>query len=128
MNNLNNFIAQTPITLPGEIEGFGTYGLEGTVDPASSPSIFNNFFSTIIGILTVIAGIWFFFLLVTGGIQWISSGGDKGKIEEARQKITMGIIGIAIVVAALFVADIVGRILGFPGILNPGSYIESLAP
>lgn len=48
----------------------------------------------------LVAGLATFMYLVYGGIQWISSGGDKGKLEEARSKITNGIVGLAIVASA----------------------------
>ena len=48
----------------------------------------------------LVAGLATFMYLVYGGIQWIMAGGDKGKLEEARNKITNGIIGLAIVASA----------------------------
>ena len=119
-------IAQQQIDDGGEIfRGFGEYGLVGQA-PSTAPTIFNSFLSSIIGLLTVVAGIWFFFVLLTGAIMWIGAGGDKGKVVEARQRITMGLIGIAVVVAALFIADVVGGLLGFPQILDPGGFIQDL--
>jgi hypothetical protein len=123
-----SLLAQSQINDNGWIfRGFGSYGLE-TQAPGQAPSIFNSFLTSTIGILTVIAGIWFFFVLITGAIMWIGAGGDKGKVAEARQRITMGIIGMVVVVAALFIADIVGGLLGFPDILDPGSLIQVLGP
>ena len=121
----NILIAQQVIPDSGEIRGFGEYGLEDRL-ASGAPTIFNSFLSSIIGLLTLIAGIWFFFVLLTGAIMWIGAGGDKAKVMEARQRITMGLIGIAVVVAALFIADIVGGLLGFPQILDPGGFIQNL--
>jgi hypothetical protein len=111
----------------GFIRGIGEYGIESG-SPGTAPTRFNSFLSNIIGLLTIIAGIWFFFVLIIGAIQWIGAGGDKTKVVEAKQKITMGLIGITIVVAALFIADIVGGLLGFPQILDPGGFIDTLGP
>ncbi|MGD8744552.1 MAG: hypothetical protein PVJ52_03095 [Candidatus Woesebacteria bacterium] len=124
---MNDLIAQQEYPIGEELEGFGNYGLEGR-NPAQAGSIFNEFISNIIGILTLIAGVWFFFVLITGAIAWISAGGDKGKVAEARQRITMGLVGIAVVVAAIFIVDIVGNLLGFPQILDPASLIQTLSP
>jgi hypothetical protein len=123
----NQISQKISATLPGNIRGFGEYGLEGR-GAGESPTIFNNFFTRLIGILTVIAGIWFFFVLMTGGIQWISAGSDKAKVESARQKITIGIVGLVVVIGAIFIADIIGRFLGFGGITNPGALIPYLSP
>jgi hypothetical protein len=50
--------------------------------------------------IILVAGLATFGYLIYGGVQWIMSGGDKGKLEEARSKITNGIIGLAIVASA----------------------------
>lgn len=57
---------------------------------------FQRSFSAII----LVAGLATFMYLVYGGIQWIMAGTNKGKLEEARNKITNGIIGLAIVASA----------------------------
>lgn len=89
---------------------------------------FNEIVSNIVGILTLVAGIYFFFVLIIGALKWISSNGNKGKIEEAKQTLTTGLIGITVVVAAIFLVEVVGRILGFTNILNPANLIDTLGP
>jgi hypothetical protein len=49
-----------------------------------------------------------------GGIEWITSGGDKGKTESARNKITAAVIGLVILAASW---AILGLVLQF---LNAG--------
>ena len=46
--------------------------------------------------------------LIQGGIQWIASGGDKQRIDQARLKLTYAVIGLVIVFAAFFLVNIVG--------------------
>lgn len=53
--------------------------------------------SNIVGVFLTIAALAAFFFLVWGGIMWITAGGDKGKIEEARNRITQAVIGLTIV-------------------------------
>jgi hypothetical protein len=53
----------------------------------------------IIQIGFIIGVLDFFFVLLTGAIQWISSGGDKQALEGARGKITNAIIGLVILFA-----------------------------
>lgn len=48
----------------------------------------------------VIAAILVFTFLIWGGIQWITSGGDKAKTQEARDRITAAMVGLAVVAAA----------------------------
>lgn len=65
----------------------------------------------------LVAGLATFMYLAYGGVQWIMSGGDKGKLEEARSKITNGIIGLAIVASAWAVYKLVDYFFGI-GIAN----------
>ena len=58
------------------------------------------YISNIVGIVLIIASIVTFFYLAYGGLMWILSGGDKGKVEEARNRITNAIVGLAIVAAS----------------------------
>lgn len=121
---LSALLAQTRVSNLGEFRGFGTLGLKEGVFSAA-PSIFNQVLSAIIGIMTVSAGIYFIFLFITGGIQYLTSGGDKAATEAARGRITMAVTGLVIVVAAVFIIDVIGTILGFD-ILNPGEFVLNL--
>ena len=121
---MNYLLAQTQQNIGTPITGIGTYG---------NPGIFafdrlTTILTVIIGLLTLIAGIWFVFLLITGGIAWMTSGGDKGKLADARQRMISGAIGLAIVVAALFLAEIFGGLIGFPNILDIGGTLNSISP
>lgn len=78
--------------------------------------------SNAIGVALIIAGILVFVFLVWGGIQWITSGGDKGKTEEARSRITAALIGLAVVAAAWAVMLLVQYFFGLD-VLGGGSTI-----
>lgn len=71
-----------------------------------------------IAIALIVAGILVFVFLVWGGIQWILSGGDKAKTEEARNRITAALVGLAIVAAAWAVMQLVSYFFGI-NISNP---------
>lgn len=86
---------------------------------------FNRIISAVVGLMTVIAAIWFIFQFITAGYQWISSGGDKNNLNMARDKITNSLIGLIIVVAAWIVIGLIGTILGLD-ILNPGKILQNL--
>jgi len=81
--------------------------------------------SAIIGLMTVIAGLFFLIQLITGGIQWVGSGGDKAGLQQAQQKITNGFLGLTIVVAAIAVSKILSIFLGFD-ILNPAGFLKAI--
>lgn len=63
----------------------------------NDPVELGSFVSQIVGLALSIAAIVAFVFLVWGGIEWIVAGGDKGKIESARNRITGAIVGLAIV-------------------------------
>ncbi len=118
------YLSQNQVPIGDPIQGIGTYGTGGS----GSPGRFTNIITKVIGILTLVAGIWFIFLLISGGIQWMSSGGDKGKLAAARSNMISGAIGLAIIIAALFIAEIFGSVFGLPDILNPSALISNLGP
>jgi len=68
--------------------------------PADAPSMLGTLISGLVGLLLTAATIWAFIQLLIGGLNWISSGGDKGALETAREKIINAIIGLFIIFAA----------------------------
>jgi hypothetical protein len=65
-----------------------------------------------VGMMMIIAALLAFFYLILGGIQWITSGGDKAGMEAARNKITHAIVGLIIVGAAWAIMTLVQNFLG----------------
>lgn len=74
---------------------------------------FGRLFSGAVSFLLLIAFILAFFYLILGGIAWLTSGGDKGNIETARNKIIAAIIGLIIVAATWALFQLVGGAIGF---------------
>ena len=68
--------------------------------------------SALVGTLLIIAALLAFFFHILGGIQWITSGGDKAGMEAARNKITHAIVGLIIVGAAWAIMILVQNFLG----------------
>lgn len=90
-------------------------------------NIFETVISLTIAVMTVVAGIWFLYLLISGGITLISSSGDKQAIEEATKRVTTGFIGLVVVVGGLFIASLIGTIFGI-NILSPGETLRNIHP
>ncbi len=65
-----------------------------------------------IGIAIIIAAVLALIYLIWGGIQWITSGGDKTALETARGRITNAIVGLIVVVAAWAIFQFVLNFLG----------------
>lgn len=98
--------------------GFTGFGPLGTNQGDYSILTFANFLSTIIGVMTFIAVIWFVFTFIIGAIGIISSGGDKGALEAAKKKITNALIGLVVVILATVIINLIGYLLGIPEILQ----------
>jgi len=119
-------LAQNPKPI-GPIDGLDTpWDVSGT-DINSYSTKLENVLSLVVGFLTIIGGLYFLIQFLIGGLGWISAGGDKQKIEDAKSRITNAAIGLIVIVAAYSIVFIVGKILGID-ILNPAKVIENLNP
>jgi hypothetical protein len=73
---------------------------------------FASVLSKIITLILVGAVILALFFLIWGGIKWIMSGGDKAKVESARNTIIAAIIGLIIAFLAFFILNVVAGLFG----------------
>jgi hypothetical protein len=87
LNPGSNLSSLTSLTIPGIISGA-------------------------ISLLVIAVAVIFFFILVIGGLKWITSGGDEKKVGAARAQITNALIGLAIVFAAWAIINLIGTIFG----------------
>lgn len=79
----------------------------------SSPTAFLvKFIPNAIGLCFVVASIIFLFMMLIGGIQWISSGGDKQGLEAARGKISNALIGMVILFATFAIISLIQTFFG----------------
>ena len=76
--------------------------------------IITNAFSLIMTIAALIT----FVYLIMGAIGWLTSGGDKGKVEEARNKITAAVIGLLILAASWAVFTLILNVVFGAGSLS----------
>jgi hypothetical protein len=67
----------------------------------------------LIVLIFVIAILVFFFMFIIGGIQWMTSGGDKAATESARGKLTAAIIGLVIVFLVYAILNLIEILFGF---------------
>lgn len=78
-----------------------------------------------IGIILIIAALAAFIYLIWGGIQWITSGGDKAGVEAAQHRIQAALLGLFIVFAAWGIFLVVEKVMGISilqGITLPGLF------
>ena len=117
------YLADIDIAPP---EGFSGLGTGPLANPQGTSGIetFAAFISSAIGLMTIIAFIWFVFTFFIGAIGIISAGGDKQALESSRKKIINGIIGLVVTVIAIFVIRVIGSLLGIPDILDLAGLFE----
>ncbi|HOX96398.1 MAG TPA: hypothetical protein PLI45_03370 [Candidatus Woesebacteria bacterium] len=80
-----------------------------------------NFISIIIRAFIIIAGLFTLWQFLSGGFTYISAGGEKAKISEATNRLTMSIVGLVVIAASFIVIAIVSQLLfgSFTAILSP---------
>ena len=105
----SQLLAQGPITNPALNPDVGA-GEGGVVLALLMARLFRT--------LMIVGGLALLLFLAWGGIAWITAGGDKGKLDEARSRITNAVIGMAILVAVIAIAMLLSETFGFD-LLNP---------
>lgn len=84
----------------------------GSLGNQTGESFFSKALPAGIGLAFIIGTIIFFAMLIMGAISWISSGGDKQKLETARGTITSAIVGIVILFASYAVIRLIENFFG----------------
>jgi hypothetical protein len=102
MNQLALSIGGTSFTAPGGIPGGGM----GT---------FSSLLQTGISLGFLIAIVVFVVVLLWSGISWLTSGGDKQKLQKTRDRIWFSIVGLIIVLLSWAIISFVESTLGISG-------------
>ncbi|MBI3576530.1 hypothetical protein HY086_00635 [Candidatus Gottesmanbacteria bacterium] len=110
----------------GQIGGAGLGPFSNLGSSGAAANAFTKTISGIIGVITLGAAIWFMIQLFIGGLNWLSSGGEKTKLNEARDRITNAFVGLIIVVAGWGIIALTGQFLGGFEILLPSSIIDKI--
>lgn len=104
---MTHFLAQiTNPVLPPSIGG-GAHPNTG-----AGGSALGQLISNLVGALFIAGFLLAFMEILMGGVSWITAGGDKQKLETARDKITNAIIGLIVVASAYALASLVARFFG----------------
>lgn len=72
--------------------------------------------SSIISVLITLGFLALFFYFIMGSYKWMSAGGDKAQVEEARQIFTNGLIGLALLASTFAIFRIIDRFFAIGGI------------
>lgn len=119
-------LADLPLGQIGGNQGFGPWGDVGkSTEISTSANAFTGIISKVIGVMTIVAGLWFILQFVIAGFNYMQAGGDSAKVRDAGAKITNAAIGLLTVVASYAIISLFGKMLGFD-ILNPQDIITKL--
>lgn len=59
--------------------------------------------------VVTLGGVAFIIFFLWGGIEWLTAGGDKTKVETAQKMITNAFIGLAILVSSFAIITFIGN-------------------
>lgn len=82
--------------------------------PTGGVGTLNKVLGVGLGVLMVIGILVAGFYLIWGGYNWITSGGDKQKVDNARKQVIWSILGLIILVLSLIIINFFGQLLGSP--------------
>lgn len=105
LTNLRKSLSATAVTA-GAMVAAAMPALAQVTVPGGFFKSFDLFFNRILFVVLAVAALLVFFYLIWGGIEWITSGGDKGKTEKARDKITASVVGLIILAASYAILTI----------------------
>ena len=76
-------------------------GLPNTAnDPKEAAVTIVRYLMTFLGIIAVIVILW-------GGFQWLTAGGNEDKVAGAKKTLIAGIIGLIIIIAAFAIVQVI---------------------
>jgi len=92
--------------------------LGGTISKKSAGEGLAFYIAQLWQTVVVVGGLAFLIYLMWGGLQWVTAGGDKTKLDEAQHKIYNSMVGLGILVGSYAFVRFVGGIANI-NLLNP---------
>ena len=86
--------------------------LSDDLQTTSGLDYFAQLIPNLVTVLFIVGAIIFFFMLLIGGIRWMTSAGDKASLEAARGTIANALIGIVILFSAFAIVGVIELFFG----------------
>ena len=106
MSKINTLLAQSDVNI-GSIQPVTDTRQPTDLSQGSVLSTLEVWVSDIIGVITILASLFFIVYAFIAAFNWITAGGEKSKIENAQKKITNSIIGLDL----LKPGEMIGKII-----------------
>lgn len=100
------------IDLNSKSDCFANIDAGGTSVKAFRLTCIPYIFQNAITWLLTFAGAVALFLLIYGGIRFITSGGDAKQLDGARKTITYAIAGLVLILFSFFIISVIGYVTG----------------
>ena len=89
------------------------FAINNTIDPITATNDVDlksgvyNVINAIIGVLGLVAVV----VIIFGGVQYMTSAGDSGKVKKAKDTILYGVVGLIICIIAAAIVNFVGGVI-----------------
>jgi len=87
----------------------------GVIPPEKRIGAIVTFFVSFLVVIAVLAALLY---IILGAFQWITSGGDKTKVESARNHIIAAVIGLIIIALTFVIINVLMQVLGIGSLTN----------
>lgn len=87
-------------------------GLQNAADPVAAGAGLGKYIGILWQTALTVGGLAVVAYMIMGGLNWITAAGDKGKIETAKERITQGLIGLAVLFSVAAISTFFGTVLG----------------
>lgn len=111
----------------GSIEPVTTARSPESMDAAGFTGSLETYISDIVGVITILAALFFIVYSFLAAFEWVTAGGESGKIEKAKNKFIWGTLGLVLIVASYAIIGLIGSLVGI-SILNPGEMLKNIIP
>ncbi len=111
----------------GSIEPITEARAPESLDEVGLTTSLETYVSDIIGLITALAALFFIVYSFLAAFEWVTAGGDSGKVEKAKNRFIWGTLGLILIVASYSIIGLIGSLVGIP-ILSPGELIKTLNP
>jgi hypothetical protein len=124
----NGVVYLTTDTVPGEATNSSRVMWlgNGLNIPRGFAADIASVINAVLSFVMVISALLVLMYLIWGAFEWLTSGGDKGKIDSARQKMTAAVVGLIIVSASYAILIVVIRFLGFTNLTEVFNSVRTI--
>ncbi|MBI5356537.1 hypothetical protein HZB78_02905 [Candidatus Collierbacteria bacterium] len=102
--------------------------LKGDLGSGNPNDVFGRYVGTFWGLAYTAGALIFLLYFVWGGIEWIMGGGNKDRVENAKSKISNGLLGLSLLAGSFALVKAIGYVLGIDVLANLEIVVKNLSP